>query len=132
MNTCIWRSNQNMWNYVKRLIFGKFAECGLQLYYQGAPLQLFRKDKGYTLHSFLRICRATILFEIISHVYFSMYLSYIFPKGRWLSIKQLNFRGQQYKNQNWCPSSVFSANFEHILCRCVANFIITFQNNKVK
>ena len=36
----------------------RFTFC-LQLYYQTAPWQVFRKDKGYTLHSFLQICRAS-------------------------------------------------------------------------
>ena len=62
---------------VKRSIFCKFAGCGLQLYYQRAPLQVLQKSKCYTLHSFLRICRATILFGTISHGCFSMYLTYL-------------------------------------------------------
>ena len=37
----------------------KFAGFGLHLYYQRGPLQVLRKDRGYTLHSFLRICKDT-------------------------------------------------------------------------
>ena len=47
--------------YVKRSIFCKFAGFGLQLYDQRVPSQVLRKDKGYKLHSFLRVCRATTL-----------------------------------------------------------------------
>ena len=37
----------------------QFAGLGLQFYYQVAPSQVFRKGKGFRLHSFLRTCRAT-------------------------------------------------------------------------
>ena len=45
--------------YLKCSIFCKFAGFGLQLYDQRVPSQVFRRDKGYKLHSFLRVCRAT-------------------------------------------------------------------------
>ena len=73
----IWRSNKNKWKYVKRSIFCKFSGFGLQLYYQRAPSKFIRKVNGYTLHNFLRICKATI-FRRNSF----KYLLHIFTKGK--------------------------------------------------
>ena len=48
--------------------FSKFAGFGLQLYYQRAPSQLFRKEKGFR-YNFFRICRATTFQNyFISHI----------------------------------------------------------------
>ena len=58
-DTLIWRSNQVIWKYAKSSIVCKFAGFHLQPYYRGALSQVFHKDKGYTLHNFFRICRAT-------------------------------------------------------------------------
>ena len=77
MNTWIWRSNLNIWKYVKSLIFCKFVGFGLQLYYLRTPSHVLRKDKDYTLHNFLRIFRATTLRNNFAA---SLYISYISSK----------------------------------------------------
>ena len=77
---------------------------------------------------------------------FFMYLSHIFTKGRPLPSKQLHVQGQQYKSQNiWVMCIKFKiktpeqeqlipfwclyVNFEHALCRFVANSNITCENS---
>ena len=44
-------------------MYCKFAGFGPQLYDQRVPSQALRKDKGYKLHSFLRVCRATTFWK---------------------------------------------------------------------
>ena len=67
----------------------KFAGFGLQLYYQRAPSQLFRKEKGYPLQ----------LFSNLQSNYFSelFHISHIFMKGRQLLSNKLPVQDQQYK-----------------------------------
>ena len=67
----------------------KFAGFGLQLYYQRAPSQLFRKEKGYALQ----------LFSNLQSNYFSelFHISHIFMKGRQLLSNKLPVQDQQYK-----------------------------------
>ena len=69
-------------------IFCKFAGFGLQLYYQRAPSQVFRKDKGYTLHR----SAEQLLFEPILHG--CIYLQ----KEDSCPAKQLHAQGQQCKS----------------------------------
>ena len=67
----------------------KFAGFCLQLYYQRAPSQLFRKEKVYPLQ----------LFSNLQSNYFSelFHISHIFMKGRQLRSNKLPVQDQQYK-----------------------------------
>ena len=128
MNTWIWRSNWNIWKYVKRLVFRKFAEFGLKLYYQRVPSQVFHRDKGYTFHSFLRVYTATFWNN------FTWLLLYIALHKRKTAsqqtiacsrstIQKIDKLWNVYKVYNK-DSGVRSTNVALMLCRCFSSVSI--------
>ena len=143
MNTWIWRSNRNKWNYVKLSTFCKFGGFDLQLYYHRAPSQGFQKSK---------IIRYTAFFESAKHLLFGT-ISHIFQisSQKEDSCQAINFmfkandtktrevvkyvsslQYRRWSKANRCRSGVFIVNFENILSSFVANSNISFQNCKLK
>ena len=84
MNTWIWRSNQNIWKYVKSSIFWKFAGFGLQPYTKELLYMCFTKTKVICYTTFFKSSEK-LLFRTASLL---LYLSLTYLQKRKASAQQ--------------------------------------------